>query len=40
MFAWALSRFLKKLLFVHGAWSYRILAKVILFSFYKTLTLY
>jgi hypothetical protein len=33
-------RFLQKLLFVHGAWSYRRLSKVILLSFYKTLTLY
>jgi len=33
-------RFLKKLLFVHGAWSYRRLSKMILYSFYKTLTLY
>ena len=33
-------RYLQKLLFVHGAWSYRRLSKVILYSFYKTLTLY
>jgi len=33
-------KFLAPLLFVHGAWSYRRLSKVILFSFYKTLTLY
>ena len=33
-------RYLQKLLFVHGAWSYQRLAKVILYSFYKTLTLY
>jgi len=31
---------LKKLLFVHGHLSYRRLSKVILLSFYKTLTLY
>ena len=32
--------FLKKLLLVHGTLSYRRLSKVILYSFYKTLTLY
>ncbi|KAH7354284.1 phospholipid-transporting ATPase [Plectosphaerella cucumerina] len=33
-------RFLKKLLLVHGAWSYQRVAKTILFSFYKNITLY
>jgi phospholipid-transporting ATPase len=33
-------RFLKKLLLVHGAWSYRRLSKLVLFSFYKNITLY
>ncbi|KAF8639497.1 hypothetical protein AX17_001402 [Amanita inopinata Kibby_2008] len=33
-------RFLKKLLLVHGAWSYRRLAKLILYSFYKNVVLY
>ena len=33
-------RYLQKLLFVHGQLSYQRLSKVILFSFYKTLTLY
>ncbi|KAJ7350407.1 calcium transporting ATPase [Mycena albidolilacea] len=33
-------RFLKKLLLVHGAWSYRRLSKLILYSFYKNITLY
>jgi len=33
-------RFLKRLLLVHGQLSYRRLSKVILYSFYKTLTLY
>lgn len=33
-------RFLKRLLLVHGHLSYRRLSKVILYSFYKTLTLY
>jgi len=33
-------KFLKRLLFVHGHLSYRRLSKVILYSFYKTLTLY
>jgi len=33
-------RFLKKLLLVHGHLSYRRLSKLILYSFYKTLTLY
>jgi phospholipid-transporting ATPase len=33
-------RFLKKLLLVHGAWSYQRLSKLILYSFYKNITLY
>ncbi|KAK4163470.1 hypothetical protein QBC43DRAFT_319680 [Cladorrhinum sp. PSN259] len=33
-------RFLKKLLLVHGAWSYHRVAKTILFSFYKNIALY
>lgn len=33
-------RYLKKLLLVHGAWSYRRLSKLILFSFYKNIVLY
>ncbi|KAH8109002.1 calcium transporting ATPase [Phellopilus nigrolimitatus] len=33
-------RYLKKLLLVHGAWSYRRLSKLILYSFYKNITLY
>nr|UUJ75284.1 aminophospholipid-translocating P4-type ATPase [Verticillium dahliae] len=33
-------RFLKKLLLVHGAWSYQRVAKTILYSFYKNITLY
>jgi phospholipid-transporting ATPase len=33
-------RFLTKLLFVHGVWSYRRLCKVILYSFYKNICLY
>jgi len=33
-------RFLKKLLLVHGAWSYQRLSKLILFSFYKNIVLY
>lgn len=33
-------RFLRKLLLVHGAWSYHRVAKTILFSFYKNITLY
>ncbi|KXX81576.1 putative phospholipid-transporting ATPase DRS2 [Madurella mycetomatis] len=33
-------RFLRKLLLVHGAWSYHRIAKTILFSFYKNITLY
>ncbi|KAG5350639.1 hypothetical protein C0989_009999 [Termitomyces sp. Mn162] len=33
-------RYLKKLLLVHGAWSYRRLSKLILYSFYKNIVLY
>eukprot|EP00127_Corallochytrium_limacisporum_P000959 Clim_evm43s33 gene=Clim_evmTU43s33 len=33
-------RFLKKLLLVHGAWSYHRLSKVILYAFYKNIALY
>ncbi|ODA78810.1 hypothetical protein RJ55_06194 [Drechmeria coniospora] len=33
-------RFLRKLLLVHGAWSYHRVSKTILFSFYKNITLY
>ncbi|KAJ9100062.1 hypothetical protein QFC20_005586 [Naganishia adeliensis] len=33
-------RFLKKLLLVHGSWSYQRLSKLILYSFYKNITLY
>lgn len=33
-------RFLKKLLLVHGTWSYQRLSKLILYSFYKNITLY
>jgi phospholipid-transporting ATPase len=33
-------RFLRKLLLVHGAWSYQRIAKVILYSFYKNIALY
>ncbi|KAK2750456.1 hypothetical protein FQN55_002055 [Onygenales sp. PD_40] len=33
-------RFLKKLLLVHGAWSYQRISKVILYSFYKNIALY
>ncbi|KLU83953.1 phospholipid-transporting ATPase 1 [Magnaporthiopsis poae ATCC 64411] len=33
-------RFLRKLLLVHGAWSYQRVSKAILFSFYKNITLY
>nr|XP_032811396.1 phospholipid-transporting ATPase IA isoform X1 [Petromyzon marinus] len=33
-------RFLKKLLLVHGAWSYNRVAKCILYSFYKNVVLY
>lgn len=33
-------RYLRKLLLVHGNWSYTRLSKMILYSFYKTVTLY
>lgn len=33
-------RFLRKLLLVHGAWSYHRLSKAILYSFYKNIALY
>lgn len=33
-------RFLRKLLLVHGAWSYQRISKVILYSFYKNIVLY
>ncbi len=33
-------RFLTKLLLVHGTWSYQRLSKLILYSFYKNITLY
>ena len=33
-------RYLRKLLLVHGAWSYHRVSKTILFSFYKNMTLY
>ncbi|KAK9469767.1 hypothetical protein V1512DRAFT_256974 [Lipomyces arxii] len=33
-------KYLRKLLLVHGAWSYQRLSKVILYSFYKNITLY
>ncbi|KAK5671092.1 hypothetical protein BDV3_004761 [Batrachochytrium dendrobatidis] len=39
-FAIAQFRFLKKLLLVHGSWAYSRLSKVILYSFYKNITLY
>eukprot|EP01137_Pigoraptor_chileana_P033308 Opistho-2@23991 len=39
-YAIAQFRFLKRLLLVHGAWSYARLSKVILFCFYKNIALY
>ncbi|CAD6565970.1 MAG: aminophospholipid translocase [Alectoria sarmentosa] len=33
-------RFLRKLLLVHGAWSYQRISKLILYSFYKNIALY
>ena len=39
-FAIAQFRFLGRLLFVHGAWNYNRISKVILYSFYKNITLY
>ncbi|KAH6575423.1 hypothetical protein BASA62_001894 [Batrachochytrium salamandrivorans] len=39
-FAIAQFRFLRKLLLVHGGWAYSRLSKVVLYSFYKNITLY
>ncbi len=39
-FAISQFRFLKKLLLVHGSWSYQRLSRLILYSFYKNITLY
>lgn len=39
-FAIAQFRFLRKLLLVHGGWAYSRITKVIVFSFYKNITLY
>ncbi|KAI8906468.1 hypothetical protein EDD86DRAFT_240841, partial [Gorgonomyces haynaldii] len=39
-FAIAQFRFLKKLLLVHGNWAYSRICKVILYAFYKNITLY
>ena len=39
-FAIAQFRYLRKLLLVHGSWAYGRLSKVILYSFYKNITLY
>ncbi|KAI9143581.1 aminophospholipid-transporting P-type ATPase [Paraphysoderma sedebokerense] len=39
-FAISQFKYLKKLLLVHGAWSYQRLSKLILYSFYKNITLY
>jgi phospholipid-transporting ATPase len=39
-FAIAQFRFLKKLLLIHGSWSYARLSKVVLYSFYKNIVLY
>lgn len=33
-------RFLRKLLLVHGAWSYQRISKVILYSYYKNITMF
>jgi phospholipid-transporting ATPase len=33
-------RYLRKLLLVHGAWSYHRMSRVILYSFYKNISLY
>jgi len=33
-------KYLKKLLLVHGSWSYQRLSKLILYSFYKNIVLY
>ncbi|KAJ3109737.1 hypothetical protein HDU96_007113 [Phlyctochytrium bullatum] len=39
-FAIAQFRFLRKLLLVHGSWAYSRMSKLILYSFYKNITLY
>ena len=39
-FAIAQFRFLRKLLLVHGGWAYSRISKVIVYSFYKNVTLY
>ncbi|KNC99972.1 phospholipid-translocating P-type ATPase, flippase [Spizellomyces punctatus DAOM BR117] len=39
-FAIAQFRFLKKLLLVHGGWAYSRMSKLVLYSFYKNITLY
>ncbi|KAI9197490.1 uncharacterized protein BJ171DRAFT_221525 [Polychytrium aggregatum] len=39
-FAIAQFRFLRKLLLVHGGWAYSRLSKLILYSFYKNITMY
>jgi len=39
-FAISQFKFLRKLLLVHGSWAYNRLSKLILYSFYKNLTLY
>jgi len=39
-FAISQFRFLQKLLLSHGSWAYNRLSKLILYSFYKNLTLY
>ena len=39
-YAFGQFRFLTKLLLVHGAWSYQRLSKLVLYSFYKNITLY
>lgn len=39
-FAIAQFRFLRKLLLVHGQWAYSRMSKLVLYSFYKNITLY
>ena len=39
-FAIAQFRYLQKLLLVHGGWSYAKMSKLVLYSFYKNITLY
>ena len=39
-YAIAQFRFLKRLLLVHGRWSYRRISKLVLYSFYKNTVLY